>query len=217
MQYIISGTSRVRPQLSRQRLGLSGRSPAIRISTVGQQRQIPGGYEVVCWDPNTLGDELDGASIPWAFYTATINFGDLGIWSAYQAIKHIYQNGNGPDWKNDIVTPQTQFFSDVSSGNLRAVSWVTPTWENSDHAGSGSNTGPSWVASLVNAVGQIQILGFDGHLHFLGRLRRLVRSGRRPPARRLRRPWIAASHADRFRLREKRLRLARSVQNTAAS
>ena len=35
-----------------------------------------------------------------------------------------------------------------------AVSWVTPTCQNSDHASCGANTGPSWVASVVNAVGQ---------------------------------------------------------------
>ena len=75
------------------------------------------------------------------------------IWSAYQAIKHIYY---GADWKKDIITPQTQFFSDVSNGKLRAVSWITPTCGNSDHAGCGSNKGPSWVASLVNAVGESQ-------------------------------------------------------------
>jgi phospholipase C len=120
------------------------------IGEISQQRQVPSGYEVVCWDPTTLGDELDAAGVSWGFYTATIN-GDFGIWSAYQAIKHIYY---GADWKKDIITPQTQFFSDISSGNMRAVSWITPTWENSDHAGSGSNTGPSWVTSLVNAVGQ---------------------------------------------------------------
>jgi len=34
------------------------------------------------------------------------------------------------------------------------VSWITPTCANSDHAGCGSNTGPSWVASLVNAIGK---------------------------------------------------------------
>jgi phospholipase C len=122
------------------------------IGMVNQQRQVDSGYEVVCWDPTTLGDELDKAGISWGFYTATVS-GDLGIWSAYQAIKHIYY---GPDWKTDIITPQTAFFNDVSNGKLRTVSWITPTWENSDHAGSGSNTGPQWVASLVNAIGQSQ-------------------------------------------------------------
>ena len=74
-----------------------------------------------------------------------------GIWSAYQAIKHIY---NGPDWAQDIITPQTQFFDDVSNGALRTVSWITPSYQNSDHAGAGSKTGRSWVASLVNAIGE---------------------------------------------------------------
>ncbi|HEY1867552.1 MAG TPA: alkaline phosphatase family protein, partial [Candidatus Cybelea sp.] len=32
--------------------------------------------------------------------------------------------------------------------------WVTPTCRNSDHAGCGSKTGPHWVASLVNAIGE---------------------------------------------------------------
>jgi len=148
-QYIISGQALGSVNFPNGLWGCPG-GPSDTISKVGPQRQIPNGYQVVCWDPTTLGDELDNAGIPWAFYTATI-YGDLGIWSAYQAIKHIY---NGPDWKKDIITPQTQFFNDVSSGNLRAVSWITPTWENSDHAGSNSTTGPSWVTSVVNAIGE---------------------------------------------------------------
>lgn len=148
-QYIISGQAVGSVNFPNGPWGCPG-GPSDTISKVGPQRQIPNGYQVVCWDPTTLGDELDGAGIPWAFYTATIN-GDMGIWSAYQAIKHIY---NGPDWKQDILTPQTTFFSDVSAGKLRAVSWITPTWANSDHAGSDSTSGPSWVTSIVNAVGQ---------------------------------------------------------------
>jgi phospholipase C len=120
------------------------------ISKVGPRRQIPYGSELACWDPTTLGDELDNAGISWAFYTSTY-FGDGGIWSAYQAIKHIY---DGPDWKKDVITPQTNFFNDVSNGKLRAVNWITPTCANSDHAGCGANTGPSWVTSLVNAIGE---------------------------------------------------------------
>jgi phospholipase C len=148
-QYIISGQAESAVNYPYSAWGCPGGSGDM-IGEVNQQRQVDQGYEVVCWDPTTLGDELDNAGISWGFYTATIN-GDLGIWSAYQAIKHIYY---GPDWNKDVITPQTQFFTDVSNGNLRAVSWITPTWENSDHAGSGSNTGPQWVASLVNAIGQ---------------------------------------------------------------
>ena len=84
------------------------------------------------------------------FYAASYSSGYLSIWSAYQAIKHIYY---GPDWNKDVL-PNTAFFDDVEHGRLRDVSWITPTCGNSDHAGCGSDTGPSWVASLVNAIGK---------------------------------------------------------------
>ena len=125
--------------------------PGDKISKIGPQRQIPDGNEVVCWDPTTLGDELDSANISWAFYAASYSSHNPGIWSAYQAINHIY---NGPDWQKDIISQPSQFLTDVTNGNLRTVSWVTPTWTNSDHAGSRSNSGPSWVASVVNTIGQ---------------------------------------------------------------
>ena len=51
--------------------------------------------------------------------------------------------------------PETNIFGDISSGSLPAVSWVIPEDQNSDHIGDGDvDDGPSWVASVVNAVGQ---------------------------------------------------------------
>jgi phospholipase C len=119
------------------------------IGTVNQQRK-PSGNVPVCFNYTTLGDELDDARVPWAFYTGAIDTAG-GIWSAYQAVEHIFHKA---DWHDDIITPQTKFFDDVRNARLRPVSWVVPTWVNSDHAGSRSATGPSWVASLVNAIGQ---------------------------------------------------------------
>ena len=53
--------------------------------------------------------------------------------------------------------PETNFFADVSKGTLPAVSWVSPSDENSDHAGFGkADKGPAWVASVVNAIGGSQ-------------------------------------------------------------
>jgi phospholipase C len=150
-QYIISGQAESGVNYPDSAWGCSG-GPGDKISEVGPQRQIPYGSEVVCWDPNTLGDELDNAGISWAYYAVEYS-GYIGIWSAYQAIKHIYE---GPDWNKDVIHPPSQFLNDVANGKLRTVSWVTPTWPNSDHGGSGSNTGPSWVASVVNAVGESQ-------------------------------------------------------------
>ncbi len=150
-QYIISGQAESAVNYPFGAWGCPGGS-GDQIATVGPQRQIPQSYELACWDPTTLGDELDGAGVPWAFY-ATSYSGSPGIWSAYQAIKHIYY---GSDWKNDVISQPSQILTDISNGKLRSVNWVTPTWQNSDHAGSGSNTGPSWVSSVVNAVGQSQ-------------------------------------------------------------
>jgi phospholipase C len=148
-QYIIAGQADSAVDYPNGPWGCDGSpSETVGTVTVNPPRQY-GGYIRPCFDYQTLGDELDTAGLSWGFYTAALN-GDGNIWSAYQAVKHIY---NGPDWKSDIITPQTQFLNDVAN-NLRTVSWITPTCENSDHAGCGSNTGPAWVASLVNAIGK---------------------------------------------------------------
>jgi phospholipase C len=126
--------------------------PNDTIQTLDQNRRIRYGYRIrVCFDNKTLGGELDDAKISWRYYTAETPHGDGGFWSAYSAIKRIYR---GPDWQKDVISPQTLFFTDVSNGDLPAVSWITPTCENSDHPGCGAKTGPAWVASIVNAIGQ---------------------------------------------------------------
>ncbi|HET6276289.1 MAG TPA: alkaline phosphatase family protein [Candidatus Cybelea sp.] len=127
-----------------------------------------------CWNLNTLADELDAAKLSWAFYAVPVGAGistkytcgnggnsgpdgkssrGSGIWSAYQAIEHICY---GPDWATDVApfAPPSKFLTDIQQGELRAVTWITPTDANSDHGGSDSDAGPSWVASLVNAIGE---------------------------------------------------------------
>jgi phospholipase C len=43
--------------------------------------------------------------------------------------------------------------TDIANCHLRSLSWVIPTGANSDHANSNDGGGPSWVASVVNAIG----------------------------------------------------------------
>ncbi len=148
-QYIIAGQANSAVNYPDASWGCEGGKTDL-IGTVTHQRTLYGSYIRVCFDDATLGDELDAAGIPWAFYAAHYSSGYVNLWSAYQAIRHIYY---GPDWKKDVL-PNTNFFEDVEHGRLRAVSWITPSCANSDHAGCGSKTGPSWVASLVNAVGK---------------------------------------------------------------
>ncbi|HLX26498.1 MAG TPA: alkaline phosphatase family protein [Candidatus Cybelea sp.] len=126
-----------------------GGGPGDLVNTVTTERQL-GPPVSPCFDNATLGDELDSAGISWKYYTHDAH-GHAALWNGYQAIKHIRY---GKDWKKDIISPQKRFFDDVSSGNLATVSWVTPTCRNSDHAGCRSKTGPHWVASLVNAIGE---------------------------------------------------------------
>ena len=106
-----------------------------------------------CFDYQTLGDELDTAKLTWRFYTSNINDFTDCVWSGYQAVRHIRY---GPDWKQDVITPQKQFITDVAAGTLANVTWITPTCANSDHVNCGGGFGPSWVTSLVNAVGKSQ-------------------------------------------------------------
>lgn len=100
---------------------------------------------------HTMADLLDNASIPWRFYATSLHF-PASRWSAFDAISNIR---NGPDWNNDVITPPKQILTDIPAGSLNKVGvvWVVPDEKNSDHAGSDSNTGPSWVASVVNAIG----------------------------------------------------------------
>ena len=97
---------------------------------------------------NTIAQDLDQNGISWKYYVDVIKH--AGIWSPFEAIKYVRR---GPDWQKDMVQPETQVLTDAQNGNLPQVSWVTPNHDDSDHPGSHSDKGPSWVSSIVNAVG----------------------------------------------------------------
>ena len=120
------------------------------VAIITKQRKVTG-LEQPCFDYTTLGDELDAAKLPWRFYTSPYLKPMSGYWSGYQAVKHIFQ---GPDWKKDVITPQKRFLSDVKKGKLASFTWITPLCADSDHPDCGGGYGPSWVASLVNAIGE---------------------------------------------------------------
>jgi phospholipase C len=99
----------------------------------------------------SLADTLDAAHVSWKFYTPSpADFGGKP-WSPFASIRAVRY---GPDWNSKVVSPETKVLKDASNNRLPSVSWVAPDLANSDHAGSNSSTGPSWVASVVNAVGK---------------------------------------------------------------
>lgn len=103
---------------------------------------------------HTLADLLDGASVSWKYYVPQLKpHTTSALWNAFDVIASVR---NGSEWGTKVVWPETTILNDISSGTLPAMSWVIPSSANSDHPGYSSDTGPSWVASVVNAIGQSQ-------------------------------------------------------------
>jgi phospholipase C len=125
---------------------------------------------------DTLGTRLDTAGISWKYYTPCfnaslqpgcspssdcLNSGKSSVkpncnGSLLDAFDVIWPVRNGPEWGTNVSWPETNIFSDISNGALPAVSWVIPEDANSDHLDQPCmcDYGPSWVASVVNAVGE---------------------------------------------------------------
>ncbi|MBV8117375.1 MAG: hypothetical protein JOZ01_05330 [Candidatus Eremiobacteraeota bacterium] len=104
-----------------------------------------------CMSYKALAGLLDVKRLSWKYYVPPLlTPGSSGaLWNAFDAIRKVRY---GRDWTK-VVTPETAIFQDISANNLPAVSWVIPCGQNSDHASS-TDTGPSWVAGIVNAIGK---------------------------------------------------------------
>jgi phospholipase C len=127
--------------------------PGTTVPIFGPQEKVitPGPFP--CFNNPTIGDLLDRGHVSWKYYTGAIgNTVDAAL-NVYDAIKHIRY---GPDWSRNVSTPMSNVLSDIQNCNLPQVSYVTPTWLNSDHAGNLSNGGPGWVGSIYLAVEQSQ-------------------------------------------------------------
>jgi phospholipase C len=102
---------------------------------------------------NTLRDLLDAKSVSWKYYTPELNGGGLAgdYWDAFDVIAPVRY---GSEWNTNISSPEKNIFKDIKNGHLASMSWVIPDDANSDHSGiAPRDTGPSWVAQVVNAIG----------------------------------------------------------------
>jgi phospholipase C len=157
-QYILSGTSTISDGSSL-RASENPRSPAGK-DTGGCDS--PSGSEVLlidsygnenqtaypCFDRNSLIQLIEAQSLSWRYYQAETG---PGLWHGPDAIQPVFESWQ---FAHDVVAPSSQVLSDISAGKLANVVWVTPTAAASDHAGITDGSGPSWVASVVNAIGQ---------------------------------------------------------------
>ncbi len=163
-QFILSGTSA--PTATSDLFAsenMDGGSIAGCIATAGTTVELvnPSGVEASsqypCFEHATLTDLLDAASVTWRYYAPSAG----SIWTAPDAIEHMCQqqtiNGTltctGPDWTGNVIIPEWQVLEDITNGQLAQVSWIIPDGAHSDHAASNNGSGPSWVAAIVNEIG----------------------------------------------------------------
>ncbi|MFY9631384.1 MAG: alkaline phosphatase family protein [Candidatus Cybelea sp.] len=100
----------------------------------------------------TLRDLLDTKSVSWKYYVPQLAYYQPGaIWNAFDVISPVRY---GSEWGTNVDWPEKNVLKDIPNGHLPAVAWVIPDESNSDHPGYANDTGPSWVSSVVNAVGE---------------------------------------------------------------
>ncbi len=150
-QYLIAGQSGGAVENPTGGIWGCGAAPDARVALIGPNgTDLPGAFP--CFDYQTMGDLLDAKDISWRYYAPSPQSDSNFVISAYQAIRHIFF---GPDWNNNIVSPETKVLTDIAAGQLAQMTWIVPAANNSDHPGSPAQ-GPDWVASIVNAIGKSQ-------------------------------------------------------------
>ncbi len=101
-----------------------------------------------CFEHQTMADLVTD----WKYYAA----GEDSYWTAPNAIEHICLPSDGKctgfGTHVDPLHP-AQVLTDLRNCNFHDMTWVTPTAANSDHASVNDGGGPSWVASVVNTIG----------------------------------------------------------------
>lgn len=103
-----------------------------------------------CFKYSTLRDLLDAKGVSWRYYVPPLQQGSSGyLWNAFDAIRKVRYSS---EWTNNVISPETKVLADATAGRLPGVTWVIPDAQNSDHP-LGTDTGPSWVSQVVNAIG----------------------------------------------------------------
>jgi phospholipase C len=122
--------------------------------------ETSGDVTTECFTRNAM-DYLFGMAAPritWTYYAA----GQSSLWVAPNSLSNICTVSGGvctgPDWTKGATNGYVDTFApdvlnDISGCTLPQVSWVTPGGAYSDHAHANQGQGPSWVASIVNAIG----------------------------------------------------------------
>ena len=119
----------------------------------------------LCFSRPTMATLLDNhqPALSWKYYSSR------GPWTPPISIREIcvpdstYQNCTGSEWVNNVDLNPTDVLTDIGACKLPNMTWVIPAGQYSDHPSKIANIGgPSWVASIVNAVGESPCKNPDG-------------------------------------------------------
>jgi phospholipase C len=113
-----------------------------------------------CFNHATMADVFAAAKpkITWTYYTV----GNSSLLTGPNTIQAIcaVKGGKcaGPYWTKGasngyVDIKSADILTDIANCKLKQVNWVVPTALESDHPTGTDGSGPSWVASIVNAVG----------------------------------------------------------------
>jgi phospholipase C len=133
-----------------------------------------------CMTYQTIRDTLEAKGVSWKYYVPPFPIMGGQMWDAFDAISAVRYSKEWPNHGekpfnctgNCVSWPNTNVFCDIQGSTaspcpspnpsgtvqLPSVSWVIPTGVESDHytvqSGKIVDTGPDWVSSVVNAIGQ---------------------------------------------------------------
>jgi phospholipase C len=99
-----------------------------------------------CFTYDTLQTRLDAKSVSWKYYTPPTL-----AWNAFAAVAAVWDNAS--EWTAHISSPEANVLRDIADGTLPAMSWVIPSFVNSDASGRKEDHGPAWVSRVVDAIG----------------------------------------------------------------
>ena len=103
------------------------------ISSAGRQY-----WTYPCANIQSLPNLLNNAGLSWRYYV------DVPIWDAPRMLKPLHGSPNEAHVR--------QFITDVKTGNLANVSWLTPTGVSTDHPPSMLEPAQNFVTDEVNAI-----------------------------------------------------------------
>jgi phospholipase C len=138
-----------------------------------------------CFHHDSMASLLDYKKLTWKYYAqndpgnpypndpTAKGYNPKGtFWNAANSMYTIClpdYDGDEPvctssEYANNIDTNPSDVLTNISDCKLPSVAWVTPIGKNSDHPGEENATnGPSWVASIVNAVGAATTCDGEGY------------------------------------------------------